>query len=136
MEADLVGDREHLDLQRRPRTVVADLVVDARRPPILVLGLRAALEAHPHHLRNREHVLHGPDPEGRVEERGPGEDRDVRCEPGRATLMAAAARWIRRHGVRALRRGVPREREWEAAPPGAIHHEIPGLAARAGEAAR
>src|SRR5437899_10946928 len=132
MEADLVGDREHFDLQLRSRVLVADVVVDARRPPVLVLGLRAALEAHPHHLRNREHVLHGPDPKGRVEDRGSGEDGDVRREPGRATLAAAASRWVRVHGVRTLHGCVPGERDWPAARPDANAHGHPGYAERPG----
>src|SRR5438445_26906 len=136
IEADLVVDREHFDLQFRSRVLVADVVVDARRPPVLVLGLRAALEAHPHHLRNREHVLHGPDPKGRVEDRGSGEDRDVRCESSRATLMAAAPRWIRVHGVRTLHGCVPGERDWQAARPDANHHEHPGYAERPGRRER
>src|SRR5438093_9402969 len=88
MEADFVGDCEHLDLRRRPGVVVADVVVDARRPPVLLPGVCPALEAHPHHLRDREHVLHGPHAEGRPENGRLGEVRDVRGEPRRAALMA------------------------------------------------
>src|SRR2546430_15643168 len=88
MEADFVGDWEHLDLRGRPRPLVADVVVDTRRPPVLLPGVCPALEAHPHHLRDREHVLHGPHAEGRPEDGRLGEVRDVRGEPRRAALMA------------------------------------------------
>src|SRR2546426_8077658 len=94
MEADFVGDCEHLDLRRRPGVVVADVVVDTRRPPVLFPGVRPALEAHPHHLRDREHVLHGPHAEGRPEDGRLGEVRDVRGEPRRAALMAGGPRRV------------------------------------------
>src|SRR5881296_713353 len=134
MEADFVGNREHLDLRRRPGVVVADVVVDARRPPLLLPGVRPALEAHPHHLRDREHVLHGPHAEGRSEDGRPGEDGDVRREPRRAALVAGAPRRVRVHGMRTVHRRVPRERDGQAAESDADHHEHPGHAERPGGA--